>query len=303
MPKTIEERIQILKSERNAVILAHNYQRPEVQDIADFTGDSLGLSRQAAATEAAVIVFCGVHFMAETAAILSPQKTVLLPDIHAGCPMADMINADQLREMKSKHPDAVVVCYVNSSAEVKAECDYCCTSANATAIIESIPEDREIIFVPDKFLGKYTAEVTGRNMIFWQGYCPTHACIDPQDIRDLKKTHPNAKVIVHPECPSRVVELADAVLSTSGMCDFTRDDEAQEFIVATELGMLHRLKNENPGKRFYPATPNAVCPNMKTITLEDVLWSLEDMQHVITVDPHIAAAARKAIDRMVSTVD
>ncbi len=303
MPKSLEERIQILKSERNAVILAHNYQRPEVQDLADFTGDSLGLSRRAASTEADVIVFCGVHFMAETAAILSPRKTVLLPDVHAGCPMADMINADQLREMKSGHPNALVVCYVNSSAEVKAESDYCCTSANATAIIESIPKDREIIFVPDKFLGSYTAEVTGRSMIFWQGYCPTHACIDPRDIRELKEKHPRAKVVVHPECPSRVVELADAVLSTSGMCAFARDDDAQEFIVATELGMLHRLKNDNPGKRFYPATANAVCPNMKTITLEDVLWSLEDMQHVVTVDPQIAAAARTAIDRMVSTVE
>lgn len=303
MPKSIEERILALKSDRNAVILAHNYQRPEVQDIADYTGDSLGLSRQAAATEAEVIVFCGVHFMAETAAILSPQKTVLLPDIHAGCPMADMINADQLRDMKSNYPDAVVVCYVNSSAEVKAECDYCCTSANATAIIESIPSNRDIIFVPDKFLGRYTAEVTGRNMIFWQGYCPTHACIDPRDIIALKEKHPQAKVIVHPECPGRVVALADAVLSTSGMCGFARDDDAQEFIVATEMGMLHRLKNDNPGKRFYPATANAVCPNMKTITLEDLLWSLEDMQHVVTVDPKVAAKARRAIDRMVSTVE
>lgn len=303
MAETIKNKILRLKQERNAVILAHNYQRAEIQAIADHRGDSLGLSRIAADTDADVIVFCGVHFMAETAAILSPQKTVLLPNLHAGCPMADMITADQLRAMKREHPDAVVVTYVNSSAEVKAESDYCCTSANATAIVNSIDPEREIIFAPDKFLGAYTAGQTGRDLILWQGYCPTHACISPQEIQRMAAKHPQAKVIAHPECPPRVLALADQILSTSGMCRFAAEDDAEEFIVATEVGMLDRLRADNPSKKFLPATANAVCPNMKTITLDDLLWSLEDMQHVIEVPEEIAERASTAIQRMVSTLE
>jgi len=302
MAEKIIEKIEKLKRERNAVILVHNYQNAEVQEIADYCGDSLGLSRKAAATDADVIVFCGVHFMAETAKILSSEKTVLLPDVHAGCPMADMINADQLRAMKGEHPGAVVVCYVNSSAEVKAESDYCCTSANATAVINSIDDDKEIIFVPDKFLGNYTAEETGRELILWQGYCPTHACIAPQEIKRLQQIHPHAKVMVHPECPPSIRELADEILSTSGMCEYARNTDADEFIVGTEVGMLHRLERENPGKQFYPATKNAVCPNMKMTTLDNILWSLQDMRHQIEVPEEVAAKARKAIERMVNTV-
>lgn len=303
MAESIVEKIEALKRERNAVVLAHNYQRAEIQNIADHRGDSLGLSRIAASTDADVIVFCGVHFMAETAAILSPDKTVLLPNIHAGCPMADMITADQLREMKSEHPDAVVVTYVNSSAEVKAESDYCCTSANATAIVNSIDADREIIFAPDKFLGAYTARQTGRDLILWQGYCPTHACISPAEIRRISEKYPDAKVMAHPECPPRVLELADEILSTSGMCEYARNSDSREFIVATEVGMLDRLQADNPGKKFYPASSNAVCPNMKTTTLEDLLWSLEDMQFEITVPKEIAERASTAIQRMVATTD
>lgn len=302
MAETIENRILRLKKERNAVILAHNYQRGEIQAIADHRGDSLGLSRIAADTDADVIVFCGVHFMAETASILSPDKTVLLPNLHAGCPMADMITADQLRAMKREHPDAVVVTYVNSSAEVKAESDYCCTSANATAVVNSIEPGREIIFAPDKFLGAYTAKQTGRELILWQGYCPTHACISPQEIKRISAEHPQAKVITHPECPPRVLELADEILSTSGMCRVAAEDDAREFIVATELGMLDRLRADNPSKTFYPATANAVCPNMKTIALDDLLWSLEDMQYEIKVPVDIAERASTAIQRMVSTL-
>lgn len=302
MVESMRARIEKLKDERNAVILGHNYQIAEVQDIADYCGDSLGLSRKAAETEADVIVFCGVHFMAETAKILSPDKTVLLPNLHAGCPMADMITADQLREMKEEHPHAVVVCYVNSSAEVKAESDYCCTSANATEIVNSIDPDREIIFVPDKFLGSYTAQETGRDLTLWQGYCPTHACISPREIERRKEAHPQAKVMVHPECPPRILDLADEVLSTSKMCQYARNSEAEEFIVGTEVGMLHRLERENPAKKFYVATENAVCPTMKMITLENILWSLEDMQHQIEVPDDVAARALKAIERMVNTV-
>ena len=302
MAETIENRILRLKEERNAVILAHNYQRAEIQAIADHRGDSLGLSRIAADTDADVIVFCGVHFMAETASILSPDKTVLLPNLHAGCPMADMISAGELRTLKREHPDAVVVTYVNSSAEVKAESDYCCTSANATAIVNSIDPEREIIFAPDKFLGAYTAGQTGRDLILWQGYCPTHACISPQEIRRMASEHPQAKVIAHPECPPRVLALADQILSTSGMCRFAAEDDAEEFIVATEVGMLERLRADNPSKTFLAATANAVCPNMKTVTLDDLLWSLEDMQHVIEVPEEIAEKASTAIQRMVSTL-
>lgn len=293
--------ILALKKERNAVILAHNYQIGEVQDIADFVGDSLGLSQQAAATAADVIVFCGVHFMAETAAMLSPQKTVLIPDIHAGCPMADMVSADKLRELKAKHPGVPVVTYVNSSAEVKAESDYCCTSANAVKVVEAVPSDT-IIFTPDQHLGTYVANQTSKKVILWSGFCPTHRKITADEIRKQKELHPNAVVVVHPECLTEVVEMADAVASTTGILKYCKQSDAKEFIIGTENGILHRLRRENPDKQFYAASERAICPNMKKITLEKVLWSLQDMQYVVTVPEDIAKKARLAIDRMLEIV-
>ncbi len=296
--QTIQEKIQELKRERGAVIIAHNYQPDEVQAIADFTGDSLELSRKAAQLEEEVIVFCGVHFMAETAAILSPQKTILLPDRFAGCPMADMITAEQLRAKKAEHPGAVVVCYVNSSAAVKAECDLCCTSSNAMKIVSSVPADREIIFVPDTHLGHYVQKELGRGMIIWDGYCPTHSRIRDIDILREKEDHPNAVVMAHPECPDGIRAIADQLLSTGQMCTFARASDHKEFIVATEMGLLYRLRNENPGKKFYSVSDRALCPNMKKIDLEKVLWSLEDMQYRITVPEEIANKARRSIERM-----
>jgi quinolinate synthase len=294
------EKIGQLKTERNAVILAHNYQPGEIQDIADFTGDSLALSVKAAATDADVIVFCGVKFMAETAAILSPGKTVLLPDKNAGCPMADMITGEQLRELKRKHPGALVVCYVNSSAQVKAESDYCCTSANAVEMVESLPKDSKIIFVPDQHLGRFVIEKTGREMILWPGYCPTHAFITEDDIKKAREAHPGAVVMAHPECNEPVKAVSDKLLSTGQMLKFAKQSDAKKFIVATETGIIHTLKKENPGKEFFPATTRAICPNMKRITLDKVLWSLEDMHYKITVPADIAARAKKSLDRMVA---
>ena len=296
--KSIEEKIQDLKRERGAIIIAHNYQPDEVQAIADFTGDSLELSRKAAELDEEVIVFCGVHFMAETAAILSPQKTILLPDQFAGCPMADMITAEQLRAKKAQHPDAVVICYVNSSAAVKAECDLCCTSSNAANIVRSVPADKEIIFVPDTHLGHYVQEVVGREMIIWDGYCPTHARIRDVDILREKEDHPNAKVMAHPECPLPIRKLSDYLLSTGQMIKHANESDETEFIVATEMGLLYRLRNENPEKKFYSVSDRALCPNMKKIDLEKVLWSLEDMQHRITVPEEIANKARRSITAM-----
>ncbi|MCX5779007.1 MAG: quinolinate synthase NadA [Elusimicrobia bacterium] len=293
----IIERIQTLAKKRNAVILAHNYQRDEVQDIADFVGDSLELSRKAADTTADVIVFCGVHFMAETAAILNPGKTVILPDAASGCPMAAMIDASQLRALKAAHPGAPVVAYVNTTAEVKAETDICCTSSNAVKIVGGMP-DAEIIFVPDKNLGDYVARQTGKNLIFFEGFCPTHMKIMPDDIRALKQAHPNAEVLVHPECRPEAVALADKVLSTTGICVHVSQSPAKEFIIGTEVGIFHRLRKENPEKIFYPASPAAVCPNMKKNSLEKILWALEDMRPVITVAEPIRLKAKRAIDRM-----
>ncbi|MDO8716495.1 MAG: quinolinate synthase NadA [Dehalococcoidales bacterium] len=289
-----------LKKEKNAVILSHNYQLAEVQDIADFVGDSLELSQQAAKTDADVIVFCGVHFMAETASIISPDKTVLLPDRHAGCPMADMITPQQLREKKKEHPNAVVICYINSSAAVKAESDICCTSSNAVRMVEKVPADREILFVPDQYLGSFVAAKTGRELILWPGYCPTHARIQAQDILRLRAEYPQAKVLVHPECRTEVAALADAVLSTGGMIRFARESAAKEIIVGTEIGILHRLRKENPGKRFIPVSEQAVCPRMKLITLENILWSLEGMVHQIKVPERIRLKAKLAVDRMLA---
>jgi quinolinate synthase len=295
----IVEKILKLKRERNAIILAHNYQLPEVQDIADFVGDSLGLSIQAAGTDAQVIVFCGVHFMAETAKILSPRKTVLIPDIHAGCPMADMINADQLRVMKAEHPNATVLCYVNTTAEVKAQCDLCCTSANAVSIVKDVmKESKEVIFVPDKYLADYVSTETGCDLIVWKGYCPTHAKILPEHILSQKEQHPGAVVLAHPECTPGVRRLADKVISTEGMCWYANEMKDREFIVATEIGILHRMRRDNPDKSFYPASDLAICPNMKLITLEKVLWALEGMHDEITLPRETIAKAKKCIQRM-----
>ena len=295
------EKIKKLKKEKNAVILAHNYQIPDVQDIADYVGDSLGLSIQASKTDAEVIVFCGVYFMAETAKILSPQKTVLIPDPDAGCPMADMITADQLRELKTRHPQAKVLCYVNTTAEVKAECDLGCTSSNALQLVrEAFREDEEIIFVPDKYLADYVSTQVGRKFIAWKGFCPTHARILPEAVEEQERLHPDAEIMVHPECAPGVIALADKVLSTGGMCAYARESASKEFIVGTEVGILHRLKLENPGKTFYPASELAVCPNMKRTTLEKVLWSLDEMTHEVTVPEEVRLRARGSIERMLS---
>jgi quinolinate synthetase complex, A subunit len=296
----ITDKIKKLKRERNAVILAHNYQRPEIQDIADFVGDSLGLSIEASRTNADIIVFCGVHFMAETAKILSPQKKVLLPDINAGCPMADMIDVEGLKSLQEKNPAAVTLCYVNTSAAVKAQCDYCCTSSNALKMVQHILlTHEEIIFVPDKYLAQYVSAQVGHNFIMWNGYCPTHVKILPENIVQAKKRHPQAKVLVHPECKPDLTKLADLVASTEKMCSYAAQNTSEtDFIVATENGIIHRLKKENPAKNFYPAADAAVCPNMKRITVEKVLWSLEDLSFEITVPPDIMDKARLSIERM-----
>jgi len=295
-------KIDFLKKQRNAVILAHNYQRSEVQDVADFVGDSLELSRKAADTNADVIVFCGVRFMAETAKILSPEKVVLIPEEEALCPMAAMINADELRDLKSKHPKAKVVCYVNTTAETKAECDVCCTSANAVSVVEKIDSD-EIIFAPDKYLSKFVenelkARGINKKIIPWQGFCPTHSKIIPDYIKKLKSENPDAKVISHPECTPDVNRLSDAVLSTSKMAKFVKESGVSKFIVATELGIIHRLQKENPDKIFIPATSLCVCPNMKMTTLDSVYESLRDMKYEIRLDADIIAKSKNAIDAM-----
>ncbi len=302
----LAKEIRELKKKRNAIILSHNYQLPEVQDVADFHGDSLELSRMAAKTDAKVIVFCGVHFMAETASILCPQKLVIMPDLFAGCPMANMITADQLRKLKKEHPNAAVVGYVNTSAEVKAELDICCTSTNAVAVVDAIIKDGstfgardEIIFVPDKYLADYVSRQTGKKLIFWSGFCPTHVKILPEDIKREKKFHPQAKVMVHPECLPQVVAMADAVLSTSKMCKFAKESEAKEFIVGTEVGIIYRLKQDNPTKEFYPASERAVCPNMKRTTQEKILWALQELKEEVRVPDDIRARAKKAIERMI----
>ena len=311
----LKDEVRALAAERDAVILAHNYQLPEVQDVAHFVGDSLGLSRQAAASSEQVIDFCGVHFMAETASVLSPEKTVLLPDLDAGCSLADSIDADQLREWKAKHPGAVVVMYVNTSAEVKAETDYCCTSSNAVQVVEHIwrehGDDTEILFGPDMWLGAYVERETGRRMQVWDGECHVHAGIRPADIRDMRGDHPDAEFLIHPECgcTTQVMEFVASgdvdperthMLSTGGMLDFARDSEADEFIVATETGMLHPLEKENPGKRFIPANRMASCKYMKMITLPKLRDALREMAPVVKVDPAIAERARIPIERMVA---
>jgi quinolinate synthase len=304
--------IKKLAKERNAVILAHNYERAEVQDVADFVGDSLGLSREAAKTSADVIVFCGVHFMAETAAILSPTKNVLLPDLAAGCSLASTIDADALRKWKSEHPGAVVVSYVNTTAEVKAESDYCCTSGNAVEVVESIDPHTEILFLPDMFLGAHVRRLTGRkNMHVWMGECHVHAGIDPENIRLQRSLHPEAEFLIHPECgcSTSVLEAMSAgdvdpngvqILSTEGMIKRPALSGADEFIVATEVGILHRLRRENPTKRFFAANERASCAYMKVTTLPKVRDAIRFDQHRITVPPAIADRARLAIERMVA---
>lgn len=294
-------RILELKPARNAVILAHNYQLGEVQDIADFVGDSLELSQNAAKTKADVIVFCGVHFMAETAAILCPNMTVLLPDRHAGCPMANMVTPEQLRQRKRELPNAKVVCYINSTAKVKAEADVCCTSSNAVKVVQSLG-DAEILFVPDQYLGNYIATKTGKKMHLWPGYCPTHVRIQPHDIIRLKKEYPQAKVVVHPECRPEVIALADEALSTGGIIRYARREDVSELIVGTELGIIYRLRKENPGKRFIPVSEQAVCPNMKLITLEKVLWALEEMSPQVKVSEETRLRAKAAVDKMLAIV-
>jgi quinolinate synthase len=308
----LQGEIKTLARARKAVILAHNYERPEVQDVADYVGDSLGLSREAARTDAEVIVFCGVHFMAETAAVLSPQKTVLLPDLAAGCSLASMIDAQQLRAWKAEHPGAVVVSYVNTTAEVKAESDYCCTSGNAVEIVNAIPADREILFCPDMFLGAHVKRMSGRdNIRIWMGECHVHAGIDPEHIRLRRAEHPGAEFLIHPECgcSTSVLEAMSAgevdpegvqILSTEGMIKRPALSDADEFIVATEVGILHRLRRENPAKRFFAANERAACAYMKVTTLPKVKRALEHMQHRITVPAPVAARARRAIERMIA---
>ncbi len=297
--ESLANKINKLKKERNAVILVHNYQIGEVQDIADYLGDSLGLSLAAAKSDAKVIVFCGVHFMAETAAILCPDKKVLMPDVSAGCPMADMITVEGLKKLKAEHPRARVVCYVNTAADIKAESDICCTSANAVKVVKSLKDTEEIIFVPDKYLGNYTSTlVKDKKFILWQGFCSIHVRILPQHIQAAKEKYPQAKVLVHPECRPETIALADEVLSTGGMIKYAKESGAKEIIIGTETGIIYRLKKENPGKNFYPATELAVCPNMKKTNLEKVLWSLEDLKTEVVVPEQIADKARSAIEKM-----
>jgi len=298
MSESILKKIRELKKRRKAVILAHNYQLPEVQDIADYVGDSLELARIASRTDAAVIVLCGVRFMAETASILCPDRKVLMPDINAGCPMADMIDEKRLRAFRKKHPGSVVVAYVNTSASVKAESDICCTSANAVRVVRSLDKGKEIIFIPDKYLGGYVMKKTGRKMILWHGYCPVHLKILPEDVMKQKKKHPRAEILVHPECSPPVIDLADKVLSTGGMLKYAKKSKAREFIIGTETGIIHKLEKENPAKEFYPASSLAVCRNMKLISLENILWCLEEMKEEVKVDIKTRLRAVRAVQRM-----
>jgi quinolinate synthase len=297
--------VRELARARDAVILAHNYQVPEVQDVADYVGDSLGLAREGAATDASVIAFCGVHFMAETAAILSPEKTVLIPDLDAGCSLAASITGEQLRDWKAQHPGAVVVSYVNTTAEVKAETDFCCTSGNAVAVVESIPEDREILFLPDMYLGIWVERVTGRKLTVWMGECHVHAGIRPADIERWQDEAPDAELLVHPECgcASQCMAFGNDrthILSTEGMIRFAKASPKQRFLVATETGILHRLGKEAPGKRFEAVSERAICKYMKMITLEKLRDSLRDLRHVVTVPEQTAERARRSLERMVS---
>ncbi len=295
----LKQEIRTLLKKRNGVLLAHNYMRDEVQEIADITGDSLALSMEAANTDAEVIVFCGVHFMAESASILSPGKTVLLPRLDAGCPMADMVTAEELLRMKEEHPGVPVVTYVNSSAAVKAVSDVCCTSANAVRVIQSLAEPAAI-FVPDRNLGRYVARFTDKTMYFWDGYCPTHERLKADVVLRLKAEYPDALFICHPECNPQVSALADHVCSTSGMYEYCRKSPAGRFIIGTEAGILYRLRKENPEKEFILASPALICPNMKLTSLEDILTALETMEPVVKVAEEIRVPAKRALDRMLA---
>lgn len=299
MQQELKQKIRDLLGKRNAILLAHNYMRDEVQEIADITGDSLGLSLEAAKTDKDVIVFCGVHFMAESAAILSPKKTVLLPRPDAGCPMADMVTAEKLTEFKAKHPGIPVVTYVNSSAAVKAVSDICCTSANALKVVNSLA-DREIIFTPDRNLGQYVARFSDKKFHLWDGFCPTHERLKADAVKSMKQAHPNALFICHPECNPAVVELADHVCSTSGMYEYCRKSPVKRFIIGTEAGILYKLRLENPDKEFILASPALICPNMKLTSLEDILSALQTMQPVVSVPEEIRAPAQRALDKMIA---
>ncbi len=293
------EKIEELRYELKAIILAHNYQREEIQDIADILGDSLGLSQDAARADAGVIIFCGVHFMAESAAILSPEKTVILPCPDAGCPLADMVTPEALRQKKAEHPEATVVCYVNSSAETKAESDICCTSANAVRVVNSVQEDT-VLFIPDKNLGHFASQHTNKKVILWEGYCPIHHWVTPEEVIKARQAHPRAAVVVHPECQPEVIKLADHVCSTSGMISYAKKVNTDELIIGTEIGMLHRLRKEVPEKRFYIASPRLICPNMKKTSLTSVLTALENLSLVIKVTEPIRQRAKLALDRMLA---
>ena len=294
-----QQQLRDLAAARDAVILAHNYQRPEVQDVADFVGDSLELARKAAGTDASVILFCGVHFMAETAKILSPGKTVLMPDTRAGCPMADMVTVEGLRALKAQHPGAAVVAYVNTSADIKAEVDVCCTSANAPDVVAAIPADQPIIFVPDRNLGDWVADRTGRtNMIMWNGYCPVHEDMTAAEVSAALAAHPGAELMAHPECNREVRALATVTTSTSGMLRHPASSAARSFIVATETGLLHRLRSLYPDREFVPAARGAVCPNMKLTTLDKAIEALDEGLNEIVVPPRIAERALAAVERM-----
>ncbi|PKQ28592.1 MAG: quinolinate synthase [Candidatus Anoxymicrobium japonicum] len=297
--EVVAEQILKIKEERNAVILAHNYQRPEVQDIADFIGDSLGLSREAARADADVIVFCGVHFMAETAFILSPDKIILLPDIHAGCPMADMASVEDVARAASKRPDARVVSYVNTSAAVKAVSDYCCTSANAAEVARAVDSDA-VLFVPDRNLAAYVASKVDKEIIPWDGFCPAHNDITADHIRSALEEHPGAEVIAHPECVAEVLEIADHVRSTSGMIEAVLESDAEEFVIATESGILYPLSNTVPHKRFYSPAKAPICWNMKLTTLPKVLWALQTLESRVTVPEEIRVMALGAVERMLA---
>jgi quinolinate synthase len=300
---SLEQEVVRLKEERQAVLLAHNYQRPEVQDVADYVGDSLYLSRKAMEADRPLIVFAGVRFMAETAKILNPARTVLLPDLKAGCGLADAITAEQLRTWKAEHPEAVVVAYINTSADVKAEADYCCTSSNAIKVVEGIPADREILFLPDMFLGEYVRQRTGRKMHLWVGDCPVHAKLRPEDLEAARLAHPGAPVIAHPECGCATQALGhvDRILSTDGMIRYAEETRAPEVLVATEVGILHRMHKLNPTTSFTPIDAGAICPFMKEIELEDVRDSLALGRYVIEVPTDVAAKARRALERMVAS--
>ena len=308
----LKDEVLKLKKEKDIVILAHNYQIPEVQDVADFVGDSLGLSRQAAKVRQKTILFCGVHFMAETTAIVSPDKRVLIPDLEAGCSLSDSITVDQLRKWKKEHPDAISVGYVNTTAEIKSELDYCCTSSNAVNVVNAIPKEKEILFLPDMFLGSYVSKMTGRkNMQIWAGECHVHAGITPADIEKKLTELKNAEFIVHPECSCTTPMLYDIasgnyknhqvqILSTEGMMNHVSKSDSQQFVVATETGILYRMRRQNPQKTFIPASENAECEYMKMITLDKVYRSLYDEKYEVKVAKRIADKARLAIERMLS---